>query len=230
MKPILVGLDGSELAEQGLVLAANLAEALDANVIAARVVPENWSGRAYDPDLLHRLEEADEKDAASYLAQIASRLREDRVQVQTRLLHGHPARELVAAARQDECSLIVVTSHGMSGLGSRVFGSVAQKVLADAPCPVVVVPCSESDLLMEEELEEQVSDESALERIGARAKQSGVIVGVGSILQFVAPSALRPIVRCDEPWRPSTRTSSRVSPFGSCTAPGLKTLFAGYGQ
>jgi nucleotide-binding universal stress UspA family protein len=174
MKPILVGLDGSALAERGLVLAANLAESLHATVIAARVVPTNWSGRAYDPDLLHRLEEADEKDAASYLAQTANRLREDRVQAQTRLLHGDAARALVAAARQDECSLIVVTSHGMSGLGSHVFGGVAQKVLASAPCPVVVVPCSESDLVGEEELEEQTSDESALRGIGALAKRSGV--------------------------------------------------------
>lgn len=174
MKPILVGLDGSELAERGLVLAANLAEALDANVIAARVVPTSWGGRAYDPDLLHRLAEADEREAASYLARIASRLRGDRVKAQTRQLHGDPAQALVAAARQDGCSLIVVTSHGMSGLGSHVFGSVAQKVLASAPCPVVVVPCTESDLVREEELEEQASDEAVRERINAVAKQKGV--------------------------------------------------------
>lgn len=162
MKPILVGLDGSQLAERGLTFAANLAEALDAVLIAARVVPTTWATRGYDPDLQHRLEEADEKAAASYLANIAKRVRDDRVKAQTRLLHGDASRALLAAAKQDDCSLIVVTSHGMSGLGSRVFGSVAQRVLSSTHCPVLVVPCAESDLVLEEELEEQASDEAEL--------------------------------------------------------------------
>ena len=173
MKPILVGLDGSELAERGLVLAADLAEGLDATVIAARVVPPP-SPRSYDPDLLRRLEEAELKDAEAYLAKTADRLREDRLSAQTRLLHGDPARALVAAARQDGCSLIVLTSHGLGGLASRVFGSVAQKVLASAPCPVVVLPCSEAELLTEEESEELAADESMLGNIASVAKRSGV--------------------------------------------------------
>ena len=155
MKPILVGLDGSELAERGLVMAANLAEGLDATIIAARVVPPRLSSDAYDPDLVRRVEEADEKDAASYLAETEARLRGDRVRAETRLLHGDAARALIAAARQDECSLIVVTSHGMSGLGFHAFGSVAQKVLEHAPCAVVVVPCSDADLV--KQFEEQTA-------------------------------------------------------------------------
>jgi len=110
----------------------------------------------------------------TYLAKTAERLREDRLSAQTRLLHGDPARALVAAARQDGCSLIVLTSHGLGGLASRVFGSVAQKVLASAPCPVVVLPCSEAELLTEEESEELAADESMLGNIASVAKRSGV--------------------------------------------------------
>jgi nucleotide-binding universal stress UspA family protein len=126
------------------------------------VVPTSWATQGYDPDLQHRLEEADEKAASAYLAQVAERLREEGVSVQTRLLHGRPSRALVAAAKLDECRMVVVTSHGMSGLGSRVFGSVAQRVLASAPCPVLVVPCAASDLAEEEEIEELASDQAML--------------------------------------------------------------------
>lgn len=173
MKPILVALDGSELAERGLVLACDMAQGLDAMVIAARVVPPPLPGHAYDPDLLRRLEEADLQDAEGYLAKTAERLRENRLSVQTRLLHGDPARALVAAARQDDCSLIVLTSHGRGGLASRVFGSVAQKVLARALCPVVVLPSTTGELLTEEESEEWAADESTLGKIAATAKRSG---------------------------------------------------------
>ena len=79
MKPILVGLDGSELAERGLSLATELAKGLDDKVIAARVVPPTWSGGGYDPELRQRLEVADEAAAAGYLAKVADRLRADSV-------------------------------------------------------------------------------------------------------------------------------------------------------
>ena len=170
MKPILVGLDGSELAERGLSLATELAKGLDDKVIAARVVPPTWSAGGYDPELRQRLEVADEAAAAGYLAKVADRLRADSVKAETRLLHGDAWRALLAAAHQDDCGLIVLTSHGLSGLASRVFGSVAQKVLANASCPVVVVPCSDADLAREEELEERASDEQAVQRMSAVAK------------------------------------------------------------
>jgi nucleotide-binding universal stress UspA family protein len=95
------------------------------------------------------------------------------VQAETRLLHGDAARALTAAAHQDQTAMMVVTSHGMSGLGSRVFGSVAQKILAHAPCPVLVVPCSEADLIVEEELEEQIADQALVGGMEAAVKARG---------------------------------------------------------
>jgi hypothetical protein len=55
-------------------------------------------------------------------------------------------------------------------------------------------------------------------------------VGCASMCQSRAPSRLRAAVRCEIPRWSSTRTSSSVSPEGSCVAPGLKTACAAYAQ
>ncbi len=55
------------------------------------------------------------------------------------LHEGHPGREIVAAAREWEAELIVLGTHGRSGLTRVVMGSTAEEVLRHAPCPVVVV-------------------------------------------------------------------------------------------
>lgn len=111
-------------------------------------------------------------EAEVYLASAAERLGQDRLTVETRLLHGEVAPTLVEAARQERCDLIAISSHGMSGLVSQVFGSVAQKLLYSAPCPVLVVRSTQAQLEREEEQEEREADEALLGRIGAVEQQS----------------------------------------------------------
>jgi universal stress protein A len=52
---------------------------------------------------------------------------------------GHPAEEIVRAARDWSADLIVIGSHGRGGLGRVLLGSVAESVMRHAPCPVMVV-------------------------------------------------------------------------------------------
>ena len=177
IKRVMVPLDGSELSERALVVAGDLAESLSATMILARVVPAPVPGRFYAPGLLQQVGEAQTQEAEAYLAATAGRLREDRLSVDTRLLHGDVAPALVAAAEGDRCDLIAITSHGMSGLGSQVFGSTAQKLLYSAPCPVLVVRCHEGELLREEEREEGVSDEAMLAQLSAATE--GNVAGHG---------------------------------------------------
>jgi len=165
IKRVLVPLDGSELAERALVVAGDLAESLSATIILARVVPPPVAGRFYAPSLPERLDEAHTQEAEAYLASTAERLRQDRLTVETRLLRGQVAPILVAEAMRDRCDLIAITSHGMSGLGSQVFGSVAQKLLYSAPCPVLVVRSVPEELEREEEFEAGVADEALLAQI-----------------------------------------------------------------
>jgi hypothetical protein len=92
--------------------------------------------------------------------------------VETVFLLGEPAQALATTAREADCDLIALTSHGMSGLGSDVFGSVAQKLLRSAPCPVLVVRCTAQDLEREEEDEERAADRELVEQL-AVAEGSG---------------------------------------------------------
>lgn len=165
IKRVLVPLDGSELAERALVVVGDLAESLSATVIIARVVPPPVAGRFYAPHLLERLEEAQTQEAEAYLASTAGRLLQDRLSVETRLLRGEVAPALIAQAMRDRCDLIAITSHGLSGLGSQVFGSVAQKLLYAAPCPVLVVRSVPEELQREEEREAGAADVALLAQL-----------------------------------------------------------------
>jgi nucleotide-binding universal stress UspA family protein len=64
---------------------------------------------------------------------------EDDTDIERRLLQGEPAEAIVAFARQTRCDLIVIGTHGRSGVGRLLMGSVAEAVLRDAPCPVLTV-------------------------------------------------------------------------------------------
>jgi nucleotide-binding universal stress UspA family protein len=55
------------------------------------------------------------------------------------MMKGDPAREIVRAARSKHADFIVVGTHGRAGLNRFFVGSVAQRVIASAPCPVVTV-------------------------------------------------------------------------------------------
>ncbi len=162
IRRVLVPLDGSQLAERALRVAGDLAEGVSATLILARVVPPLATGTSYQANLLKELTETQTREAEIYLASAAERARADRLVVETRLLHGEVAPTLVRVARHEHCDLIAISSHGMSGLGSQVFGSVAQKLLYSAPCPVLVVRSTPADLEQEEEREERAADEALL--------------------------------------------------------------------
>ena len=62
------------------------------------------------------------------------------VKVTTAVLEGNPSRVIVAAAGDRKCQLIVMGTHGRGGLSHLVLGSVAERVVRTAPCPVLTVP------------------------------------------------------------------------------------------
>jgi nucleotide-binding universal stress UspA family protein len=59
--------------------------------------------------------------------------------VETRVRHGKPFVEIIRAARELEADVIVIGSHGQSGLAETLFGSTAERVVKKAPCAVLVV-------------------------------------------------------------------------------------------
>jgi universal stress protein A len=76
------------------------------------------------------------------LDRLAAVARKDDLRVSVRLDAGAPATAIVRAARRERAGLLVVGTHGRTGLRRLVLGSVAERVVRTAPCPVVTVPAS----------------------------------------------------------------------------------------
>lgn len=137
---ILVALDGSPLSEVAIPEARRLAKALDADIIALRIVPvvddiiqsgtmriavdEVWAGQ---------------RDAAlQYLAAIRDR-EFGGLRVELLVEHGSPADAILDVARTRDVDRIVMTTHGRTGVTRWVLGSVAEKVIRAADRTVVLV-------------------------------------------------------------------------------------------
>jgi nucleotide-binding universal stress UspA family protein len=78
-------------------------------------------------------------DSADRLAETAATIGSD-LSVRTALLHGRPARQIVEYARAHDVGLIVLGTHGRTGVSRAILGSVAEAVVRLAPCLVLTVP------------------------------------------------------------------------------------------
>lgn len=138
---ILVALDGSKAAEAVLEPAAELARLCEAELLLRRVVepvplpsdPILPVTVAYDVELTESLE----RDARDYLSGVVGRLKVAGVRVSGKALVGHGvARTLIDAAGEEQAGLVALTTRARTGLGR--LGSVADKVMRGAPCPVLL--------------------------------------------------------------------------------------------
>jgi nucleotide-binding universal stress UspA family protein len=85
-------------------------------------------------------------DAEEYLAPVAVELRKKGVRVRTQVRRGQPSEEIVLAAHETGADLIAMTTHGRSGLGRLLFGSVAEAVLRESRLPVFLMRVTEAEV------------------------------------------------------------------------------------
>ena len=142
---ILIPTDGSQLAHKAVVHGLSLAKAVGAKVTALTVeasfnpsdVPAsrvNLMSAAFEEYARHAREHA-----ASILNAVADDAQAAGVQCETvQLIQDHPYKAIVAAAKDKGCDLIVMASHGRSGIAAIVLGSVTAKVLTHTSIPVLV--------------------------------------------------------------------------------------------
>jgi nucleotide-binding universal stress UspA family protein len=142
-KTILVPLDGSILAEQALAPAAELARRTDANVILVRAPNMEpayaTAGSAYGLIYPEQSVGQASAEARDYLKSIQTSRAARGGSVRTVVAEGDPAGAIVDVASQAKADIIVMSSHGHTGLTRWLLGSVAEKVLRAAGCPVLVV-------------------------------------------------------------------------------------------
>jgi nucleotide-binding universal stress UspA family protein len=80
-----------------------------------------------------------EKQAQRYLDRIAKQLETKGIKVRTKILLGNPAEEISFYAEDQRCDLVIMASHGRSGLSRWSHGSVTDKVLRAACVPILIV-------------------------------------------------------------------------------------------
>lgn len=134
---ILVPLDGSELAERVLLVAVRLAEGVGASLVLLTAVAHlPWKEKT---DPVAQAIQSHKYEAGLYLKGVRSQLQPTTVTIETAVISGSPANAIINYAGQNDISLIVMSTHGRSGLTRWTFGRVAEKVLRRAPCPTVVL-------------------------------------------------------------------------------------------
>lgn len=139
-KRFLVPLDGSKTAEAILPFVLEIAGPLDIEVALVRVVvPIPPSVIEGSREVVVEDVEARRAEAERYLDGLAAELRDRGVRVRTMVRRGDPAVEIAAAAREVEADLVAMTTHGRSGLGRLLFGSVAEAVLRTTELPVLMM-------------------------------------------------------------------------------------------
>ncbi len=139
---ILVPLDGSERAEQALVVAAHLARALDSTLILVRVVrPLIQPATSLAPplDVEGRILSEELDEATTYLAQVAQRPELSGLKHERESLVGYPSEMILEAVHASRADVIILCSHGRTGLMRWMLGSVAQRIVHQASVPVLVL-------------------------------------------------------------------------------------------
>jgi nucleotide-binding universal stress UspA family protein len=137
---ILVPLDGSDLAEAALDVAVEIAEPAGGRLTLFIAAEPEAAQALYSFAESEDITRAMAADA--YLEQVAARMRDRGISaVMTSSDGKNVAEEIVSRADAEDVSMIVMTSHGRSGLGRWLLGSVADKVARSATVPVVIVPC-----------------------------------------------------------------------------------------
>jgi nucleotide-binding universal stress UspA family protein len=145
VKKILAPVDFSDMSEEALSYATGLAADLGSKVVLLHAIePIVFANAALGPGLAipHLLEEQ-RQAAVETLDKLVARLRKRKVDVTGAVVTGAPYDAIVNAAKSKKCDLIVMGTHGRSGLGHLLLGSTAEKVVRLAECPVLTIRGSE---------------------------------------------------------------------------------------
>jgi nucleotide-binding universal stress UspA family protein len=134
-RKILFPTDFSTKGDEALRYAETLARAGDAVLLIAHVQePPIAYGEG---SFYYGVPNPGEKEVREMLAKIKPH--DAKVKYEYRFAEGEPAAEIVTLAKQEAADLIVMSSHGRTGLNRLLMGSVAEVVMRRAPCPVLIV-------------------------------------------------------------------------------------------
>jgi nucleotide-binding universal stress UspA family protein len=150
---IVVPYDGSELAARALPIASEMAKTLDVPVHIVRAVDPVTSmpvapgvlgpAPAGNAQITERIWQEAESEARASVRDLVARLDADGIETSGAVLTGSPFFAISEATQPGD--LLVLTSHGRGGVRRWLLGSVAEKLVREAPVPVVLVPAVERE-------------------------------------------------------------------------------------
>jgi nucleotide-binding universal stress UspA family protein len=138
---ILHPTDFSECADQAQALAVDLAGRLGGEIVLLQVLVEAplYGEGVLSPGDVQRVYDAQRTWAEEALEQRAGELRQRGIKARWRVQAGVPFETIVKVAEEEQAGMIVMGTHGRSGLNRVLLGSVAERVIRLAPCPVLTV-------------------------------------------------------------------------------------------
>ncbi len=139
LKKILCPIDHSDCSKEALKYAVSLAMKDEAKLLLLHIIDirsfneglEAMSAQIPDEETLKQLR-------AKLLDCIPEEIRDD-MEVEALVVQGIPFAEIISTAKENEIDMIVIGSHGRTGISHMMLGSVSEKVVRKAPCPVLTV-------------------------------------------------------------------------------------------
>jgi nucleotide-binding universal stress UspA family protein len=147
IKQVLVPVDFSECSKKALQYAVALAREHKASIALLYVVPTNYAVGEFGDINYTSIEEDERSRAERELAALAVDEVRGVVAADTLIRNGSPATAIIDVAKKLPADVIVIATHGRTGLTHALLGSVAEHVVRKAPCPVLVVREREREIL-----------------------------------------------------------------------------------
>ena len=147
-KKILVPLDGSKLSESVLnhvVTIATSCQVPKVILIRVRKPLDESIWETMDTEIAEELDQAYHDESVKYLKGIAKKLEKKDIVVETEVLEGNPAEEIIKYSKNNVVDLITMSTHGRSGFSRIFFGSVADKVMRQTEIPILLRPACKSE-------------------------------------------------------------------------------------
>jgi nucleotide-binding universal stress UspA family protein len=136
---ILVPLDGSELSECALGHVRTIATACQVpEVILLTVIEPLRQSFSLSEELLRDIKARDQASAGDYVAKVANDLKKDKIAAKTVVVSGDPTDTILDYIKRNQVDLVIMSSHGRSGVTRWAFGSVADRVLRHSIAPVLI--------------------------------------------------------------------------------------------
>lgn len=153
MQTILLPTDGSECSAKATKYALSFAKQYGARILALHVVDQRWEEQSravlteMGQDLTQKIRAGYEEEAKRIVAQVVEAGTLVGVPIEPRVIVGVPFEEIVRVAREISADMIIMGTHGRTGMSHLFLGSVTEKVVRRAPCPVLTVRPEEHDFV-----------------------------------------------------------------------------------